>query len=189
MFACDGSTLGIALSCGCRVNSSCVLCVCVCVCVFVCLFVCLRLLCLVCSMIPLVFLQVLEPFCPLSEQENLEPEELEVIQPTCSNTMFIIAQTELNSRPLPSDSSTHKDLSYTASLTEIETAIASPSLLDAESVVVVPPSLSGCTSAPQLCLVSAPPLSNSPSDSHLGALSAENDSCIPPQTKSDPPNF
>ncbi len=141
-------------------------------------------------MIPLVFLQVLEPFCPLSEQENLEPEDLEVNQPTC-----ITSQTELNSSPLPSDSSSpnHKDRSCAASLTETEaeatpvplTVVASPFLSDVESVP--PPPLSDCTSASQPSSVSVPPLSNSLSNPHT-TLSVKDDSCIPPQTQSDPPN-
>lgn len=141
----------------------------------------------VCSMIPLVFLQVLEPFCP---QENWLPEvELEVFQPTCSTPVLKTSQTELNSCPLPSESSSpsHKDLSCTASLTETEadtvplTVVASSSLSDAESVLPPPP-LSDCTSASEPSLVSVPPLSNSHS------LSVEDDSFIPAQTRSDPPN-
>lgn len=150
------------------------------------------MLCLVCSMMPLVFLQVLEPFCPLSEQEYSEPEELEVNQPPSSNTVFIISETELNSSPLPSDSSppTHKDLSCTTSLTVSEapsvplTVVASPSHSASES----PPPLSDCTPLSQPCMVSALRLSNGQSDPHPRALSVENDSCIPPQTQSGPPN-
>lgn len=157
----------------------------VCVCV-----VCLRLLYLVCSMKSLVFLQVLEALCLLSEQENLEPEEVEVNQPTCSTNMFITSKTKINSTSLSSDS-IHKDESCTASLTETEgvsaplTDVAFPSFLDAESG---PPPLSHCTSASQLCLVSFPPLSNCPSDPHLRTLSVADDSCIPPQIQSDLPN-
>lgn len=145
-------------------------------------------------MMPLVFLQVLEPFCPLSEQENPEPEELEVSQPTCSATVFINSQTEFNSNLLLSDtpSLTHKDLPCAAPLTESEplsfplTVNASPSFSDAEAVP--PPPLSDCTSASEQCLVSVPPLSNNPLDHHSGALSVEDDSCIPSQTQTDPPN-
>lgn len=161
----------------------------------VCVRACVRALCSVCSMITLVFLQVLEPFCPLSEQENSEPEELEVNRPTSSATVFIASQTELNSRPLPSDSSspTHKDLSCNTFLTETDivsvplTAIASPSFSDAESVLP-PPLLPNCTSASQPCSVSVSPLFNSPSDTHSGSLSADDDSCVPTQTQSDPPS-
>lgn len=141
-------------------------------------------------MMPLVFLQVLEPFCPLSEQENPEPEELEVTQPTCCATEFINSQTELISNPLLSDTSslTHKDLSCAASLTESE-PLAVPltvnaSFSDAESVP--PPPLSDCTSASEQCLMSVPPLANNPLDPHSEALSVEDDSCIPSQTQTDP---
>lgn len=208
MFACNGSTLGAALvlwtksSC-CKFVPLCLQCVCtwffldvyilyeVCVCARA----CVRVLCLVCSMITLVFLQVLEPFCPLSEQENSEPEELEVNRPTSSATVFIVSQTELNSRTLPSDSSspTHEDLSCNTFLTETDivsvplTVVASPSFSDAESVLPPPP-LPNCTSASQPCSVSVSPLSNSPSDTHSGALSADDDSCVPTQTQSDPPS-
>lgn len=141
-------------------------------------------------MISLVFLQVLEPLCLLSEQENLEPEEVEVIQPTCSTNMFITSKTEINSASLSSDS-IHKDSSCTASLTETEgvsaplTDVAFPPFVDAESG---PPPLSHCTSASQLCLVSVPSLSDCPSDPHLRTLSVADDLCIPPQTPSDLPN-
>ncbi|CAK6969774.1 sn1-specific diacylglycerol lipase alpha isoform X3 [Scomber scombrus] len=139
--------------------------------------------------------KVLEPFCPLSEQENPESEETEVSQPTCSATVFINSQTELNSNPLLSDAPplAHKDLSCTAYLTETKplpvplTVNASPSFSDAESVPPPPP-LSDCTSAPEPCLVSVPPLSNNPLDPHSGVLSVEDDSCIPSQTETDPPN-
>ncbi|KAL7406581.1 hypothetical protein ABVT39_022615 [Epinephelus coioides] len=138
--------------------------------------------------------KVLEPFCPLSEQENSEPEEQEVDQPTCSAAVLITSQTELNSSPLPSDSSSpaHKDLSCTASLTETEavsvplTVTASSSFSGAESVLPPSPPLSNCTSASEPCLVSVPPLSKSPSNSHSGVLSVKDDSCISPQTQSDP---
>lgn len=152
--------------------------------------VCLCLLCLVCSMIPLVFLQVLEPFCPLSEQENSEPEELDVSQPTCSTTVFIPTQTELNSSPLPSGSSSpnQKNPSCTTSLIDIETvshtADALPSFVNADSDV--PPPLSDIISASQPCLVSVSPLPSIPSDSHLGVLTVEDDSCIPPQPQRNP---
>lgn len=56
-------------------------------------------------MIYLVFLQVLEPFCLLSEQENLEAEELGISQPTSSTTDLIVSQTKLNASPPPSNSS------------------------------------------------------------------------------------
>ena len=157
--------------------------------------VCLCLLCLVCSVIPLVFLQVLEPFCPLSEQENSEPEELDVNQPPCSTTLFIPSQTELNSSLLPSESSSpnHKDQSCTTSLRETEAtsvsqiAAALPPFLNADSTVPPPPPpLSDSTSASQPCSVSVPPLSSSPCDSYLEALSTGDDSSIPPQTQSNP---
>lgn len=150
----------------------------------------LRLLCLFFSMITLVFLQVLEPFCPLSEQENVEPEEVEVNQPTCSTNVFITSKTDINSTSLSSDSN-HKDQSCNASLRKTDcvssslTNVALPAFLDAESA---PPPLSYCTSASQPCLVSVPPLSNGPSDPHSKALLVADDSCIPPPSQSEPLN-
>lgn len=153
------------------------------------LTVCLCMLCLVCSVIPLVFLQVLEPFCPLSEQESLEPEDLGVSLRTCSTTVLITSESELN--PSDSSSSAHKDLPCTDSLTDTEavpvslTAIASPSFPDADSVLPPPP-LSDCTSTPLPCLESVPPLSNCLSSPLSEALPAEDDSGVPPQTQSEP---
>lgn len=150
-------------------------------------------------MIPLVFLQVLEPFCPMSEQENSEAEELEVIQPTCTTTVFRASHSELNPSPPPfpsdSTSASHKDLSCTGSLTETEAAtvpltlVAFPSFPDAElALQPPPPSLSDSTSASQPCLVSVFSLSNSHSSSHSGLLPDMGDSCIlPNQTQSEPP--
>lgn len=134
-------------------------------------------------MISLVFLQVLVPFCP---------EEVEVSQPPCSTDVFIPTQSKLNSSPSPPDRSSlaHKDSSCTASLTEAEsvpvsvTAPAFPSSVDAESLLLLPPPPSDCTPAPQPCLASVPSLINA----QCGALSAEDDSCIPAQTQSDPPS-
>lgn len=157
------------------------------------MYVCMMffLLCLVCSMITLVFLQVLEPFCTLSEQENSEPKELEVNQPVNSAAVSIASQTELNSSPSDSSSPTQKDLSCNTFLTGTDnvsvplTVVSSPSFSDAESVL---PPLPDCTSSSQPCLVSVPPVSNSPSNPQSGALSVDDDSCIPPQTQSDPPS-
>lgn len=148
----------------------------------------------VCSMMTLVFLQVLEPFCPLSEQENSDPEELEANRPTGSATVLTGSQTELNCRPLSSDSSSpaHKVPPHNTSPTETgvvsapPTVIASPSFSDAESVL--PSSLPDCTSASQPCLVSVSPLSSSPSDARSGALPADDDSHLQPQTQSDSPS-
>lgn len=138
----------------------------------------------VCSMMTLVFLQVLEPFCPLSEQENSDPEELEANQPTGSTAVLTGSQTELNCRPLSSDSSSaaHKVPPQNTCPTETgavsapPTVTASPSFSDAESVL--PSSLPDCTS----CLVSLSPLSSS------GALPADDDSRLQPQTQSDSPS-
>lgn len=138
--------------------------------------------CFVCSMINLVFLQVLEPFCPLPEQEFLEPEELGVDQPTSSTTMFLTSEKELNST-LP--------LSFNASHIETEavsghlTGVTSPFFPDAEPGLSPP--LSHCPSLSQTCSVSVPVLSNIPSRPHTDALPAENDACIPAQTQSEPP--
>lgn len=156
--------------------------------------VCLRVPYLVCSMIPLVFLQVLEPFCPLSEQENSEPEELEVSQPTSSPTVFLTSQKELNHSPLPSDSPStpHKDQSCGSSLGDTEstsvplTVPASTSFPDGDSVLQPPP-LSDCTSTSEQCLVAVLPLSSSPSKPLTEIFPAQDESCIPLQTQSDPP--
>lgn len=92
-------------------------------------------LCIVRSMITLVFLQVLEPFCTLSEQENLGPEEVEVVRPTSSCIELLNSQTALNSISLPSDSSsaTHTDLSCSAVLTDTKNVptVTFPSFSDA----------------------------------------------------------
>lgn len=133
-----------------------------------------------------MFLQVLEPFCPLSEQENSEAEEVEVIQPAGSAIAFITPETEFNSSPLPSDSSSlaHKNMSCAASLADAEavsvplTTMASDSLSDA---ACLPPSLSDYTSTSQLC-----PASDSPTDSRPQALSFVNDSFVPSQAQSEP---
>lgn len=141
-------------------------------------------------MITLVFLQVLEPFCTLSEQENSEPEEEEVSQPVSSAAVSIASQTQLNSCPSDSLSLTQKDMSCDTFLTETEnvsvpvTIVSSPSFSDAESVLPPPPDY---TSSLQPCSLSVPSVSNSPSYRQSGALSVEDDSCIPPQTQSDPP--
>lgn len=45
-------------------------------------------------MIDVVFLQVLEPFSPLSEQESLESEEAE---PVYNTAVLVLTQTEINS--------------------------------------------------------------------------------------------
>lgn len=142
--------------------------------------------CIGCSgVIYLVFLQVLEPFCPLSEQEYLEAEELGISQPTSSTTELILSQTELNANPPPSNSSSanHKDLSCTGSLAETETvstplAVTSSSVPDAESFL--PPPLSDSTSVFQPCMVSVP------SNTQSGVLPAEDDSCVLPQPQSEP---
>ncbi|KAL3065529.1 hypothetical protein OYC64_015655 [Pagothenia borchgrevinki] len=128
--------------------------------------------------------KVLEPFCAQSEQENCEPEEPEVHQPSCISTAFKTSQTSLNLSPVPSNSSspTHKDPSCAESLKETEVV---PVTVDAESFLPPPPlSLSDCTSASEPVSVSVPQISNSPSNSHSGALSIEDHSSIPPQTQS-----
>lgn len=138
------------------------------------------------GVIYLVFLQVLEPFCLLSEQENLEAEELGISQPTSSTTDLIVSQTKLNASPPPSNSSSanHKDLSCTGSLAETETVstplavTSSSSVPDAESVL--PPPLSDFNSVSQPCMVSVP------SNTQSGVLPAEDDSYVLPQPQSEP---
>lgn len=141
-------------------------------------------------MMPLVFLQVLEQLGLVSEQENSGPEELEANPPT-NNTTVLTIQPEINSSPLSSHSFlSNKDVSFTAPVTGTEdvfvprSVVASSSLSDAESVLPPTSPLSGCTSGS----VSVPALSNSPSNSHSEALSVGDDSCIPPQTRSAPPD-
>lgn len=108
---------------------------------------------LVCSMITLVFLQVLEPFCPLSEQESSGLEDVEVIQPTCSATELSLSQKELNNSSLPFESlaAPQKDLFCSAvpaqtNITPVPlTAIAAASFSDTDAGL--PPSpLPNCTS-------------------------------------------
>ncbi|KAF3832699.1 hypothetical protein F7725_026364 [Dissostichus mawsoni] len=80
-----------------------------------------------------------------------------------------------------------QDPSCAESLKETE---AVPVTVDAESFLLPPPlSLSDCTSASEPVSVSVPQISNSPSNSHSGALSIEDPSSIPPQTQSIPSDF
>lgn len=141
---------------------------------------------LTCSMMPLVFLQVLEPFCPLSEQENVEAEEVEVSQPTSNTNMFITSKTEMTSTSLSSDS-IHNDGLCNWSLAETDGVSASltvafPAVVDAASL----PPLSHCTSASQPCAISVSPLSTGPPDPRSKTLSVVDDSFIPPPPQSDP---
>lgn len=145
---------------------------------------------LVCSKITLVFLQVLEPFCPLSEQGNSDPEEVEVIQPASCDTELLESQAEFNPCSLSSESSaaTQKDLSCCAVLTDTNiasvplSAMAASSFSDTDAGLPPPP-LPNFASDPQPHSGSAPPDFISPADSHSGAHSVEDDS-----TLSYPPN-
>ncbi|XP_036065990.1 diacylglycerol lipase-alpha isoform X4 [Oryzias melastigma] len=134
--------------------------------------------------------KVLEPFCPLPEQDNLEPEELGVIQPSCSTTLFTASQKDLE--PSASASSSLIHLSSVASLTEPETVsvpltvVSSSSLPVCESGSPPPAPLSDSTSASQPCLVAVPLFSNTTTTTHLEAIPVDNDSHIPPQTQSVP---
>lgn len=131
------------------------------------------------------FLQVLEPFCPLSEQANEEPEELECSHPTYSAAVLIMSDCEINSSALSSDTSalTHKDPSCPAPLPETEalsvpfTDAALPLSLPDDPPALLPP-LSDSTSASQQCLC-VPALSNCSPDSQSTAD-------LKPQT--DPPD-
>lgn len=141
---------------------------------------------LVCSKITLVFLQVLEPFCPLSEQGNSDPEEVEGIQPASSATVLLESQTEFNPCSLSSESSaaTQKDLSCCAVLTETNIAFVPLSAMASsfsDTDAGLPPPLPNCTSQPHSG--SASPDFIIPSDSHSGAHSVEDDSML-----SHPPN-
>lgn len=135
-----------------------------------------------------MFRQVWDGF----EQDSLEAEELGLSQPTGHTTVFKTSQKDLNPGPSTPDSSsdTHEPLSCTASHTETEAVsaplcdVASPSFPDADFVSLPP--LSECTSASQPCFVLVPSLSNISSLPQTDTLSAENDSCIPPQSKSEP---
>lgn len=132
-------------------------------------FVCVCAPYLACCMITLVFLQVLEPFCPLSEQESSDLEEVEVIQPASSATELLPSQTKLNPCSLPSDSSaaTPKDLSCSAVLAETIiapvplTAIPAASFSDTDAGLPLP----SFTSDSQPHSGSASPDFNSLSDS------------------------
>lgn len=154
--------------------------------------VCVCAVCLVWSMITLVFLQVLEPFCPLSEQENSDSEEVEVIQPASSATVLLPLQTELNPCSLSSDSLAPKDLSCDTVLTETSvttvpfTAIAAASFSDTDAGLPPPAQLPNGPSDPQRCSRSASPDFNSPSESHSGAHSVEDDSTPPHPPSSSP---
>lgn len=146
---------------------------------------------LVCCMITLVFLQVLEPFCPLSEQESSDLEEVEVIQPASSATELLPSQTKLNPCSLHSDSSaaTPKDLSCSAVFAETSiapvpfTAIPAASFSDTDAGLPLP----SFTSDPQPHSGSASPDFNSLSDSQSGAPSVEDDSTLPYPPPSAPP--
>lgn len=136
--------------------------------------------------IPLMFRQVWDGF----EQETLEAEELGLSQPTSHTTVFKTSQKELNPGPPPSDSSsdTHKHLSCTSSHTQTEAASVplrgvAASFPDVQPVSLPP--LSDCTSASQPRLVLAPSLSNI-SRPQTDTLPADNDSCVPLQSKSEP---
>ena len=140
-----------------------------------------------------MFLQVLEPFCPLPEQEIWEPEELGVSQPTGSTTVFITSENELNISPPPYDSSstaTQTHQSRTASITETEAVLVPPTVVthssfpDAESVPPPAP-LSDCASTSLPYSVSVPSLSNIPSSPHTEAPPAENYLYISSQAKSE----
>lgn len=149
--------------------------------------VCVCAACLVWSMITLVFLQVLEPFCPLSEQENSDPEEVEVIQPASSATVLIPLQAELNPCSLSSDSLAPKELSCDTVLTETSvtpvpfTAISAASFSDTNAGLPPP-----APSDPQPRSGSGSPDFNSPSESHSGAHSVEDDSTPPHPPSSSP---
>lgn len=154
----------------------------------------LHLLCSVRSVIPLMFLQVLEPFCPLSEQETSDQEELDVTDPH-SATVNITSETELNATHLPSDSSspTLRELSCSPLLVDtVAVSVSLPalnhsSLLNADAdVSSLSAPLSDCASASQPNLVPVAPLSVSLSDSHLGPLSVRHESCEPPQPNPSP---
>lgn len=146
---------------------------------------------MVCSKITLVFLQVLEPFCPLFEQGNSDPEEVEVIQPASSATVLVESQTEFNPCSLSSESlaATQKDLSCCAVRTETDiasvslSAMAASSFSDTDAGLPPPPPLPNCTSDPQPHSGSASLDFISPFDSHSGAQSVEDDSML-----SHPPN-
>lgn len=146
---------------------------------------------LVCSKLTLMFLQVLEPFCPLSEQGDSDQEEVEVIQPASSATVLLESQTESNPFSLSPKSSaaTQKDLSCCAVRTETNlafvplSAMASSSFSDTDAGLPLPPPFASCTSDPQPHSGSASPDFISLSDSHSGAHSVEDDS-----TLSHPPN-
>lgn len=140
--------------------------------------------CPVCSVIPLVFLQVLQVSCPMSEQQNLEPEEQLVNRPANNSTVSLMSQNELNQN-LSSDSSPPiHDLFYTGSLAETEavpvTVLPSISFTDQETVPSSPRSV--CTPAPLPCSESAPSLSEKFSSE---LLPAEDDSCISVQSQSE----
>lgn len=128
-------------------------------------------------MIYMVFLQVLEPFCPLSEQENLDSEEPE---PAYSTAVLVLSQTEINSSSPSSEapSPTHRKESCNASLNE--------TVPNSVPMTAVTASVSDADCVPDIdqCMISLPQPSNCSSNSSSTEvlLVEKNDTCCPPQT-------
>lgn len=120
----------------------------------------------------------------------MEPEELGVIQPSCSTTLFTTSQKDLHLIASASSSLIHLDSASSVSETEDVsvplTVVSSSSLPVCESGSPPPAPLSDSTSASQPCLVAGPLFSNATTTTHLEAIPVDNNSHIPPQTQSVP---
>lgn len=114
----------------------------------------------------MVFVQVLEPFCLLSEQEILEAEEPE---PAYSTAVLILSQTQINPSSFSSDAHSPNCTNEfsKASLTETD---HNTDHLNADQLSLTQPSMRFCTDPPPEVV-----------------LLEKNDMCLPlqPQTESD----
>lgn len=145
-------------------------------------------------MTALVFLQVLEPFCPQSEQENWEPEELEISLPAFSAAVPPPLPTDLNCASLPCDSSppTQKDkeadvvsVGLISSVSDADCATPSSPPPPPLSPPASPSPLPDATSASQQCSASVSPLCDGPSDPQPETLLADDDSVVLQKTQSE----
>lgn len=140
-------------------------------------------------MTTLVFLQVLEPFCP--QHDYWEPDELEISLPAYSTTVSPPLPTDLNCASLSCDLPPPTQKEKETDIVSVPlTVVASSSVSDADCAPPLPPlsSLPNSTSASQPRSASVSSLSSSPPDPRPGALSADDDSVVLQKTQSDPPS-
>lgn len=119
-------------------------------------------------MIDVVFLQVLEPFSPLSEQESLESEEAE---PVYSTAVLVLSQTEINSLSSDVASPTTTNVCCNASVKEVDlysVPLNSETDSDAFQCLTSLPQLSNDTCTDPFC--SEEPQSNPALHSGLSAV-------------------